>query len=101
MFSGRHPLCVYLYTYSCLSVREQVHLRAIALKEKARGVSAVGKEPTWVQIFQSYLQLQGNTTGNHDPEGILHSWTNRLTVTARDTQSGLQDISSAEELSII
>lgn len=76
MFSARHPLCVYLYTYSCLSVREQVHVRAIALKEKAREVTAVGKEPAGVQIFQSYLQLQGNTTGRHDPEGILHSWAN-------------------------
>lgn len=69
-------MCVYLYMYSCISVREQVRLRAIALKQKAHGVTAVGKEPAGVQIFQSYLQLQGNTTGKHYPEGILHSWAN-------------------------
>lgn len=95
-------MCVYLYMYSCISVREQVRLRAIALKQKAHGVTAVGKEPIGVQIFQSYLQLQGLLQLLQLVNTIQKVFCIAgLTVTARDTQSGLQDISSAEELSII
>lgn len=44
---------------------------AIVIREKARGVTAVGLEHIRVHLIQSYFQLQGNTTDKSCTEDIF------------------------------